>query len=49
MGNIVALSTIMDDMTTTATLSTHPNFVAGTWTLDPAHSEITFTVKHLAI
>jgi polyisoprenoid-binding protein YceI len=39
----------MDDMTTTATLSTHPNFVAGTWTLDPAHSEITFTVKHLAI
>lgn len=36
-------------MATTETLSTHPNFVAGTWKLDPAHSEITFTVKHLAI
>lgn len=36
-------------MATTDTLSTHPNFVAGTWKLDPAHSEITFSVKHLAI
>lgn len=39
----------MDDMATTETLSTHPNFVAGTWKLDPAHSELTFSVKHLAI
>ena len=39
----------MDDMATTDTLSTHPNFVAGTWTLDPTHSTIAFTVKHLAI
>ena len=36
-------------MATTDTLSTHPHFVAGTWKLDPAHSEITFSVKHLAI
>lgn len=36
-------------MATIDTLSTHPNFVAGTWKLDPAHSEIAFTVKHLAI
>jgi polyisoprenoid-binding protein YceI len=27
----------------------HPQYIAGTWKLDPAHSEISFTVKHLAI
>ena len=26
-----------------------PGYVAGTWTLDPAHSEVSFTVRHLAI
>jgi polyisoprenoid-binding protein YceI len=36
-------------MTTTSTVSAHPHFVAGTWRLDPTHSTITFTVKHLAI
>ncbi|GAA4266891.1 YceI family protein [Frondihabitans peucedani] len=29
--------------------ATIPGYVAGTWTLDPAHSEITFSVRHLAI
>ena len=28
---------------------THPAYVAGTWKLDPTHSEVTFSVKHLAI
>lgn len=28
---------------------THPAYVAGTWKLDPTHSELTFSVKHLAI
>jgi polyisoprenoid-binding protein YceI len=28
---------------------THPAYVAGTWKLDPTHSEITFSVRHLAI
>ena len=27
----------------------HPSYVAGTWKLDPTHSEISFSVKHLAI
>jgi polyisoprenoid-binding protein YceI len=36
-------------MATTDTLSTHPHFVAGTWKLDPTHSTIAFTVRHLAI
>jgi polyisoprenoid-binding protein YceI len=36
-------------MTTIDTLPTRPDYVAGTWTLDPAHSEIAFTVKHLKI
>jgi len=30
-------------------LKTHPKFQAGTWKLDPTHSEITFQVRHLAI
>jgi polyisoprenoid-binding protein YceI len=33
-------------MTTT---ETHPDLVAGTWKLDPAHSELSFSVKHLKI
>ena len=27
----------------------HPDYRVGTWTLDPAHSELSFTVKHLMI
>ncbi|MGV8884107.1 MAG: YceI family protein [Microbacteriaceae bacterium] len=33
----------------TTSIETHPDFVAGTWKLDPAHSEISFSVRHLAI
>ncbi len=28
---------------------THPAYVIDTWALDPTHSEVTFSVKHLAI
>jgi len=35
-------------MSTTTELS-HPNYLAGTWKPDLAHSEITFSVRHLAI
>ncbi|BDI22014.1 YceI family protein [Herbiconiux sp. L3-i23] len=33
------------------TISTpiHPAYVVGTWRLDPTHSELSFTVRHLAI
>lgn len=31
------------------TAETIPGYVAGTWTLDPTHSEVTFSVRHLAI
>lgn len=27
----------------------HPSLVAGTWALDPTHSDVTFSVRHLAI
>ncbi|MEJ3403988.1 YceI family protein [Rathayibacter sp. YIM 133350] len=27
----------------------HPQYIVGTWKLDPAHSELSFTVRHLAI
>ncbi|KQO62962.1 YceI family protein [Curtobacterium sp. Leaf261] len=31
------------------TASTIPGYVAGTWVLDPTHSEVAFSVRHLAI
>jgi polyisoprenoid-binding protein YceI len=31
------------------TAETLPGYVAGTWKLDPTHSEVTFSVRHLAI
>ena len=31
------------------TAETIPGYVAGTWALDPTHSEVSFTVRHLAI
>jgi len=34
---------------TTLSADTIPGYVAGTWKLDPTHSEITFSVRHLAI
>jgi len=30
-------------------ISTHPDYAVGTWKLDPTHSELSFTVKHLMI
>lgn len=33
----------------TLTASAIPGYVAGTWTIDPAHSEVAFSVRHLAI
>jgi polyisoprenoid-binding protein YceI len=35
-------------MTDTTTLDV-PGYKAGTWVLDPAHSEVTFTVRHMMI
>jgi len=32
-----------------SSLSATPGYVAGTWNLDPSHSEVTFSVRHLAI
>ncbi|MFF0344865.1 YceI family protein [Kribbella sp. NPDC004875] len=37
----------MSDTTTGTVISTIPGLVAGTYTLDTAHSEIGFTVRHL--
>ena len=34
-------------MTTSAPI--HPSYTVGTWKLDPTHSELSFTVRHLAI
>ncbi len=33
----------------TITTPIHPDYTIGTWTLDPTHSEVSFTVKHLMI
>jgi polyisoprenoid-binding protein YceI len=33
----------------TTNLASRSDYKVGTWTLDPAHSELSFTVRHLAI
>jgi polyisoprenoid-binding protein YceI len=33
----------------TTSTSTHPDYAIGTWRLDPTHSEVSFSVRHLAI
>lgn len=38
---------LIGDMTTN--LASHTAYQVGTWTLDAAHSELSFTVRHLAI
>jgi polyisoprenoid-binding protein YceI len=30
-------------------IDTHPDYRVGTWTVDPAHSEVSFSVKHMKI
>lgn len=34
---------------TTATVHTVPGYLAGTWTIDPVHSEVGFTVRHMMV
>ncbi|WP_461964391.1 YceI family protein [Curtobacterium sp. 24E2] len=33
----------------TLTATTIPGYQTGTWKIDPTHSEVTFSVRHLAI
>lgn len=39
----------MKGITMTLTAASIPGYVAGTWKTDPAHSEVAFSVRHLAI
>jgi polyisoprenoid-binding protein YceI len=36
-------------MTADTTASTIPGYVAGTWTIDPVHSEVGFSVRHMMV
>jgi polyisoprenoid-binding protein YceI len=36
-------------MTFTDTLTAIPGYIAGTWTIDPVHSEVGFTVRHMMV
>ena len=36
-------------MTETATVTNIPGYVAGTWTIDPVHSEVGFSVRHMMV
>jgi len=36
-------------MTATSTITTLPGYVAGTWTIDPVHSEVGFTARHMMV
>lgn len=35
--------------TTSITTQTLPGYVAGTWTIDPVHSDVGFTVRHMMV
>jgi polyisoprenoid-binding protein YceI len=36
-------------MTTSSTATTIPGYMTGTWTIDPVHSEIGFSARHLMV
>ncbi len=36
-------------MSTTDIITTIPGYVAGTWTIDPVHSEVGFSVRHMMV
>ena len=36
-------------MTVTTSETTIPSYTAGTWTIDPVHSEVGFTVRHMMV
>ena len=36
-------------MTATDTLTAIPGYTAGTWTIDPVHSEVGFSVRHMMV
>jgi polyisoprenoid-binding protein YceI len=36
-------------MTVTTTATTIPGYVAGIWTIDPVHSEVGFSVRHMMV
>ncbi len=36
-------------MTTSTTTTSIPDYVAGTWTIDPVHSEVGFSVRHMMV
>jgi len=36
-------------MTATLDIKTVPGYLPGTWTIDPVHSEVGFTVKHMMV
>jgi polyisoprenoid-binding protein YceI len=36
-------------MTATTTATALPGYVAGTWTIDPVHSEVGFSVRHMMV
>jgi polyisoprenoid-binding protein YceI len=42
-------ATIDRSATGTVTAPAIPNYVAGTWTIDPVHSEVGFSVRHMMV
>jgi polyisoprenoid-binding protein YceI len=36
-------------MTTSTTIETVPGYIAGTWAIDPVHSDVGFVVRHMVV
>jgi polyisoprenoid-binding protein YceI len=39
----------MEDALTTSTSTQIPGYVVGTWDIDPVHSDVSFTVRHMMV
>jgi polyisoprenoid-binding protein YceI len=39
----------MGDLMTTAATTAIPGYLAGTWDIDPVHSDVSFTVRHMMV
>ena len=36
-------------MTASTTIETVPGYIAGTWVIDPVHSDVGFVVRHMVV
>src|SRR6478672_5979973 len=48
-GKVISVSTIKGSTPSRSNIMSTPQIPAGTWTIDPSHSEVGFSVRHLMV